>query len=112
MFAQVDRAQPESWKAASTRDPVKTGDALGQKYRVAARDHQNARTELEVLGARRRPRHGHDGIEGVTRNTFGEPDGVESVFLEPIDQRIQARWVVGVAVGAQAESDPHFLQCH
>ena len=78
------RAEAED--AAAVGQGVDAGGGHGDQRRRAGVDRQDARRDLDVLGAGREVAHDADGVEAVG---LGDPDHVEAGLLE-LDDLVDA----------------------
>ena len=70
----------------ATAQLVDLGELLREKHRVSP-DWHHVRPELEALGTGRGEGEPDRGVDRRRERYVGEPDRVETPFLQPVDER-------------------------
>ena len=105
MFGRDRVAEPEGGQRPAAGEPVEAGPRLGEQHRVAAGEDLDAGAELEPLGASRRERQPDDRVGRVAGDPLREPQRIEPVALEGVDELTEPV-LVDEALDPEAVADP------
>ena len=105
LLARIGHAESECRQRATAGEAVEAGPLLGDEHRVAPGQDLNARAELQLLRTSGRDRKTDEWIGTVAGQAFGQPQRVEAVALERVDEGGESFGVVRQRPRAEPVTD-------